>query len=134
FSSGITTGTIQNASIGEASGIVASRVNANVLWTHNDSGNAAQIFAMTPAGVNLGAYTLSGAGNTDWEDIAIGPGPAAGVQYVYAGDIGDNNWDNASHRNSIAVYRVAEPVVGDTQTAVTTSLSGVANFTLAYPD
>src|SRR5256885_1417878 len=37
FNAGITTGTIQNAAITEASGIAASRVNDNVLWTQEDS-------------------------------------------------------------------------------------------------
>ena len=91
FSAGITSGTIQNSAVTEASGIVASHLNYNVLWTHNDSGNPAQIFPMTPAGTNLGTYSITGASNTDWEDIAIGPGPVSGTQYIYIGDIGDNN-------------------------------------------
>src|SRR5215213_7691535 len=87
FSAGVQTGTIQNSLITEASGIAASRINSNVLWTHNDSGNPAQLFAMTPAGTNLGTYSITGASNDDWEDIAIGPGPAFGAQYLYIGDI-----------------------------------------------
>jgi autotransporter-associated beta strand protein len=130
FSSGITTGTLQNGSIGEASGIVASRLNTNVLWTHNDSGNSAQLFAMTSAGASLGTYTLSGTSNVDWEDIATGPGPTAGTNYLYVGDIGDN----LALRSSVSVYRVAEPTVSDTQSAVTTSVSGTAKLTLAYPN
>jgi autotransporter-associated beta strand protein len=130
FSSGITTGIIQNASIDEASGIVASRLNTNVLWTHNDSGNAAQLFAMTPAGASLGTYTLSGTSNFDWEDIATGPGPTAGTNYLYVGDIGDN----LAIRSTVSVYRVAEPTVSDTQAPVTTSVSGAAKLTFAYPN
>ncbi len=107
FSSGVQTGSIQNSSVTESSGIAASRKNANVLWTHNDSGNAAQVFPMTAAGTNLGTYTISGASNTDWEDIAIGPGPTAGAEYLYVGDIGDNN----GVRSNVSVYRVPEPVV-----------------------
>jgi autotransporter-associated beta strand protein len=130
FTSGVQVGAIENAAITEASGIAASRMNPNVLWTQEDSGNPAQIYAMTPAGTNLGTYTLSGAGNTDWEDIDVGPGPAAGTQYVYAGDIGDN----FLLRSTIAVYRVPEPTVSDTQSPVTATLGGVSKFTLAYPD
>jgi autotransporter-associated beta strand protein len=130
FSDGITTGTLTNASIGEASGIAASRMNTNVLWTHNDSGNAAQVFAMTPAGANLGTYNVTGAGNTDWEDIAVGPGPTANMQYLYVGDIGDN----FAIRGSISVYRIPEPTVSDTQLPVTTSLAGAQKLTVAYPD
>jgi len=130
FSSGVTTGTIGNVAITEASSVVASRVNTNVLWTEEDSGNPAQIYAMTPAGTNLGTYTIAGASNTDWEDMAAGPGPIAGTQYLYIGDIGDNN----SARAKIEVYRVVEPVVSDTQSTVTTSISGAAKFTFGYPD
>ncbi|HVT30533.1 MAG TPA: PEP-CTERM sorting domain-containing protein [Lacipirellulaceae bacterium] len=130
FSSGIETGTIQNSAITEASGIAASRMSPNVLWTEEDSGNPAQVYAMTPAGTDLGTYKLSGAGNVDWEDIAVGPGPAAGTQYIYVGDIGDNN----SVRSTIAVYRVPEPVVSDVQSPVTVTLTGVSKFTFAYPD
>src|SRR5689334_13308235 len=77
FSSGVQTGSIQNTSITEASGIVASRLSPGVLWTHNDSGHGPQVYPMTAAGANLGTYTITGASSTDWEDIAIGPGPTA---------------------------------------------------------
>jgi T5SS/PEP-CTERM-associated repeat protein len=130
FSAGITRGTIQNSAVTEASGIVASHLNANILWTHNDSGHPAQIFPMTPAGANLGTYTISGASNTDWEDIAIGPGPASGAQYIYIGDIGDNN----AARSNIAVYRVPEPTVSTLQQPGNFTLSGAVKFTLVYPD
>ena len=53
FTSGITSGTISNSAVTEASGIAASRFNPNVLWTHNDSGNPAQIFAFTSTGATL---------------------------------------------------------------------------------
>jgi hypothetical protein len=130
FATGVLTGTIQNSSVTEASGIVASRKNADVLWTHNDSGDTARVFAMTPAGTNLGTYTISGAGSTDWEDIAIGPGPVAGTQYLYFGDIGDNG----ASRSSVSVYRVPEPTVSSAQSPVSTSISGAAKLTFQYPD
>jgi hypothetical protein len=130
FSTGVQTGTIQNSLVTEASGIAASRMNANVLWTHNDSGDSARVFAMTPAGTNLGAYSLTGASASDWEDIAVGPGPVLGSQYLYAADIGDN----LGIRSNVSVYRVPEPVVSDVQSPVTVSLAGVSKLTFAYPD
>jgi hypothetical protein len=130
FSAGVQVGTIQNTSVTEASGIAASRMNTNVLWTHNDSGDVARVFAMTTAGTNLGTYSITGATALDWEDIAVGPGPADGTQYLYVGDIGDN----AAIRPTISVYRVAEPEVSDTQSPVTTSLSGASRLTFAYPE
>jgi hypothetical protein len=130
FVPGVQTGTIQYSSTQEASGIAVSRSNANVLWTHNDSGDSARVFAMTPAGTHLGAYSINGASAADWEDIAVGPGPADSSQYLYIGDIGDN----LAIRPTISVYRVAEPFVSDTQSPVTTSLSGASKLTFAYPD
>jgi hypothetical protein len=130
FAPGIQTGNIQNSAVNEASGIAASRFNANVLWTHDDSGNPAQIFPMTPAGTNLGTYTVSGTSNVDWEDIAVGPGPMGGTQYLYVGDIGDNN----AVRSNISVYRLPEPVVSHLQSPVSTSLAGAVKLTFAYPD
>src|SRR5207237_6184912 len=85
---------------------------------------------MTPAGTNLGTYTISGATNRDWEDIAVGPGPVNGTQYLYIGEIGDNNAAYAS----VAVYRVPEPTISDTQSPVTTSLSGAVKLNFVYPD
>jgi autotransporter-associated beta strand protein len=129
FSAGVQTGIDRVVSLKEASGIVASRMNPNVLWSHNDSGNAAQIFSMTPAGASLGTYTISGARNIDWEDIAMGPGPIAGQQYLYIGDIGDNS----AKRKNISIYRLPEPMVSDTQAPVSTSVSGAVKLTFAYP-
>jgi hypothetical protein len=130
FSAGFQTGNITNGSVTEASGIAASRFNPNVLWTHDDSGSSAQVYAMTTAGANLGTFNVSGAGATDWEDIAVGPGPVDGTQYLFIGDIGDNG----GSRSSIAVYRVPEPIVSDTQTPATASLSGAVRMNFVYPD
>lgn len=129
FAPGFSTGTVQNNSVNEASGIIASRINPNVLWTHNDSGDSARVFALSTVGANLGTYSISGASATDWEDIAIGPGPTAGTQYLYAADIGDNG----ASRSSVSIYRVPEPVVSDTQSAANTSLAGMKKYTFTYP-
>jgi autotransporter-associated beta strand protein len=131
FATGIVAGNLQNGSIDEASGIVASRLNTNVLWTHNDSGNSAQLFAMTTAGASLATYSLTGTSNFDWEDIATGPGPTAGTNYLFVGDIGDN----LAIRSSVTVYRVPEPTVSDTQSPpVTAALGGAVALTFAYPN
>jgi len=131
YLAGFQTGTIQNGSVSEASGIAASRKNPNVLWVHNDSGDSARVFATTAAGANLGTYSLSGASATDWEDMAVGPGPAAGAQYLYMGDIGDNG----AGRSSVAVYRALEPTVSDLQSNVSASIAqaNVKKFTFTYP-
>ena len=68
-------GRIKNKALTEASGLVASDQNPDVLWSHNDSGAQAVVYAMTAQGKHLGAFQLFGVEAVDWEDIAIGPGP-----------------------------------------------------------
>ncbi len=75
-----------------------------------------RVFAISGTGQTLGEFALSGATAVDWEDIAAGPGPSAGVSYLYVGDIGDNT----STRTSVQVYRVPEPSVDPDVAAVDT--------------
>lgn len=131
FRTGQITGTIQNSSINEASGIASSRKNINVLWVHNDSGDSARVFAMNAQGQHLGVYNLSGVGATDYEDISIGPGPIIGEDYLYIGDIGDNN---AVRTGGVKVYRVQEPDVSENQSPVNVTLTEVETLILKYPD
>ncbi|MFQ5604006.1 MAG: T9SS type A sorting domain-containing protein [bacterium] len=123
-------GRIEFDAIDEASGLVASRKNPEVLWTHNDSGGEARVFAMNDRGKHLGVYLLAGAAARDWEDIAIGPGPVAGQDYLYLGDIGDNN---AQHELKV-VYRVPEPEVRAGQSPVEVTLQGVERIAFQFPD
>ena len=130
FDTGTTPGTIASPALIEASGIAPSRMNGGVLWAHNDSGDTPRLFAMNTTGTHLGTYTFSGASAVDWEDMAVGPGPVAGAQYLYAGDIGDNT----STRPGIVVYRVLEPSVSSVQAPIDVILTGVEAFPLTYPD
>ncbi len=109
FSEPIDQGEVNNPTISEASGIVASRNNTEVLWTHNDSGDDPKIYAISTSGEVLGEWVVAGARNRDWEDIAIGPGPEEGINYLYVGDIGDNQ---AVHP-SVDIYRFPEPTITD---------------------
>ncbi|MBI3203860.1 MAG: hypothetical protein HYZ29_20135 [Myxococcales bacterium] len=130
YAAGTSVGKVASSAVTEASGIVESRKTAGVFWVNNDSGDGPKLYAMTKAGAHRGVYTLGGAQAADWEDIAIGPGPAAGESYLYVGDIGDN----PSARPNIKIYRVAEPTVATTGPAATVTLGGVETFTYTYPD
>jgi hypothetical protein len=126
-----TPGNIASNAITELSGLVASRRSDGVWWGNNDSGDSARVFAFGDDGRDLGTYELSGATAVDWEDIAAGPGPTAGTNYLYAADIGDN----ARARTSVRVYRVAEPAVDPNASApAAQTLTGVETLTLTYPD
>ncbi|MDH4240130.1 MAG: lamin tail domain-containing protein, partial [Phycisphaerae bacterium] len=130
FESGLQVGTVANDLLSEISGIAASRKNTDVFWVHNDRGGQARVWALTSEGTHLGIYYLSGATNRDWEDIAIGPGPVDGVDYLYVGNIGGGGAPNPY----ITVYRVAEPTVDSEQSPVETTLTGVDAINLKYPD
>lgn len=123
----IKTGTLADPAIAEASGLAASRSQPGVLWTHNDSGDEARVFAIDPAGSTLGAFVLDGVSAIDWEDIALGPGPTPG-EWLYVGDIGDN----LSARRSVTVLRAPEPKVDGM--GGTATLAGVEAIELTYPD
>jgi hypothetical protein len=118
---------VTNPDIVEASGLAASRRNANVLWVHNDRGDTSRVFAISTTGASLATFVLAGAEASDWEDIAVGPGPIAGASYLYVGDIGDNS----ANSDTIEVYRVAEPAVVASSAEVT--LSGVERLEFRYP-
>jgi hypothetical protein len=128
---GSTTGSVASPAVTELSGISASRLVDGVWWVHNDSGDSARVFAIGDDGRDLGEYALAGATAIDWEDIEAGPGPVAGVSYLYVGDIGDDS----SSRASIQVYRVPEPTVDPAVgPPPPQTLTGVARLTLVYPD
>lgn len=100
-------GAIQDPAINESSGIVASRANPGLYWTHNDSGDGPNIYALDEHGARRGTWRVRGASARDWEDIAAGPGPQSGSSYLYIADIGDNQ----GRRSEIIVYRVKEPTI-----------------------
>ena len=99
-------GTLLNKSIDESSGLVASRVNPGIYWTHNDSGDGPFIYAFDQTGRSRGIVRVAGANNRDWEDISVGPGPQTGTSYLYIGDIGDNDFI----RREVVLYRIPEPL------------------------
>lgn len=124
-------GKLESAALTEASGLVMSRGAPGVLWTHNDSDpEGPRLYTFTAAGAPLGIYSLQGAKVRDWEDMALGPGPKVGQDYLYVGDIGDN----LEQYPSITVYRVAEPPVDPAKTGVVASISGVETLTFTYPE
>jgi hypothetical protein len=107
-------GHVDPAAGGELSGLVLSR--SGLLWTHNDSGGAPQVFGLSRTGQLRATVTLAGATNVDWEDIAIRG------RTLYVADIGDN----LAARADIAIYRFAEPAPG-------TSTVPADRIVLRYP-
>ena len=111
----------------EISGIAASKLQPDVLWTHDDRGNGPYLIAMRKSGQLVQHYFVLGASNADWEDIAYGPGPEPGRGYLYLGDIGDNDATRATY----TIYRVPEPQV-PTRPGTVVFVRAEA-FTVRYP-
>lgn len=101
-------GTIRSKEIRESSGLVASRCQPDIFWTHNDSGNENHIYALDRKGERLGTYQVAGSGNDDWEDIAT-VREENGECFLYLGDIGNNDLG----RSELTVYRFREPAVDE---------------------
>jgi len=133
FQSGVAWGTVSFNALSEASGIVASRRNYPVLWSHND-GSSENVYAMTTNGIRLATYDMT-ENVDDVEDIAVGPGPINGVSYLYVGDIGGNVGTNIL-RPDVTIVRMPEPVVdlAWATNARSRDFDDVDTFTLVYPD
>lgn len=125
-------GQINHPSLVEASGIAVSRQNPLWTWSHNDSGHPNRIFLLDEHGQDRGTFVLNGAGSRDYEDICIGPGPQPGVNYIYLGDIGDNQ----AQYNYIVVYRFPEPDIQSGTPGSLTDIDGglIERFEFVYPD
>ena len=117
--------------LAESSGLVVSRRQPGVLWTHNDSGDGPNLYAIDATGRLLATFTVAGAEAVDWEDMSSGPciadlassGDAPAC--LYLADIGDNNF----RRAWLTVYVVVEPSLeGSLQTIASRS------FRYRYPD
>ncbi len=106
FGAPVVVGTIRSKEITESSGLVASRCQSDVLWTHNDSGDGAFIFAINTKGEVLGTWKVDGETNADWEDIATFK-DKVGKCFIYIAETGNNKLKRPEH----LVYRVAEPIV-----------------------
>ncbi len=72
----------------EISGLAASRAHEDVLWVIEDSGNGAQLHALSPRGRVRARYDVDGADNRDWEDLASFD--LGGKHYLLVADTGDN--------------------------------------------
>jgi hypothetical protein len=117
--------------LSEASGIASSRTNSGVLFTHNDSGHPAEVFAVAEDGAHLATLAFTGALAHDWEDIAIGPGPVADAQYLYVADVGDD--PEEPWRETIVVERALEPELASTDRGRGIMLDFDSIY-LSYPD
>ncbi|MGO4341823.1 hypothetical protein [Pedococcus sp. 2YAF34] len=107
-----------DARVAESSGLALSRRHPHTVWTTNDSGDSARLFAVdTRTGRTTGVHQY-GAPVRDVEALAITP-----QGRVLVGDLGDNT----TSRSVVRVFWFDEPDLGDTA-------GGWASWELEYPD
>ncbi|WP_351074514.1 hypothetical protein [Shewanella sp. CAL98-MNA-CIBAN-0140] len=121
-------GSITAPSIDEASGLAVSRLNDNILWLHNDSGDTARIFAIDTQGHQLATVNITGVKNNDWEDIASFV--YQGESYLLIADVGDNQ----AKRSQYQLHLIKEPDLSQLNGQKTLSAKPVWSMTFTYPD
>jgi hypothetical protein len=123
------TAEIEHDAIQEASGLAASRQNPGLLWTHNDSGDTARLFAVQPDGTHAAEVDVA-ADAVDWEDMARGPCEAGSDETcLFIGDIGDNR----RARERVVIYKLREPKLPD-QRPASLSVDEVEAIWFRYPN
>ncbi len=129
--------------VDEASGLVQSRTDPNVLWLHNDSGDRPRIFAITPQGdmilppeqANNGMVTtppppdsqqrlypgisVGNASLVDWEDVAVHG------NRLFLAEMGNN----LNQRQNLGVYELEEP-----DPRKVDAVQAKAFYPIRYPD
>ncbi|UMY64902.1 MULTISPECIES: T9SS C-terminal target domain-containing protein [unclassified Flavobacterium] len=94
--------------LSEGSGLVAWN---GQLWSHNDSGAAAELFAIdTATGKIVAQYPLPGLRNVDWEELAQDDA------HFYIGDFGNNG----ANRKRLSIYKVGKRSVLEDQPKIET--------------
>ena len=110
--------------LAEASGLVASRLVPERLWTHNDSGDSARLFALDVQGELEAIIHLDIDYPTDWEDIASFR-DEQGTPFLLIADTGDN----ALSRADVSFVVVPEPLDLDQEGKYPAQV-----MSLTYPD
>jgi hypothetical protein len=123
----------------ESSGLAVSRTQPGVLWSHNDSGDGPNLYAIDQSGSLLAIVPVAKASARDWEDIASGPCPPSlstlspekgtpSPACLYVADIGNNDRE----RKDVTVYVLVEPVIS--RTGSTPPMATAQSFRYRYPD
>lgn len=117
---------IEQPALTESSGLARSQRDADLYWSHNDSGGPTELYAFDGAGTTRGVLQLQLALNIDWEDMTSFV--EDGAPRLLVGDVGDNG----AIRPLITVYIVDEPELD--AGAPTLSALALRQIEILYPD
>jgi hypothetical protein len=112
----------------ETSGLAASHRNAEVLWTHDDSGGAAALYAVKTTGQLVGVLHVKGAKNEDWEDLASYE--LGGKPWLLIADTGDND----AKRSHVLLHILEEPAIDRAEGANEWSARPARTLRVRYED
>ena len=124
----VVTGKLEAPPNDEASGLAASRRTPGLIWTHDDSGGAPELYAVDAKGHLRGTLRLDGVKAEDWEDVAAAE--FDGKAWLVVGDIGDNH---AKRRHTL-IHIVAEPAAERLSPGQPVVERPAATLRLTYPD
>lgn len=122
-------GDLADDALVESSGLLVSRRSPDVLWSHNDSGDTARLFALARDGSALGTWTLDVV-DGDWEDLAWATDPDTGEPLIFAGDIGSFGMA----RDTVVVYVLDEPEVDTAAEPTVHAVERWSTLTLHSPE
>ena len=115
---------LRDPALVEVSGCAVSRRRSDIIWLHNDSGDAPILYAVDiGSGAVRATFRVPGVEAVDWEDIAFAP-----TGELVIGDIGDNR----HNRQNVLLHIISEPQLTDGVVAGTTSQP--TTRVLRYPD
>ncbi|WP_062431098.1 hypothetical protein [Herbidospora daliensis] len=115
---------IDNPKITESSGLYASPLHPGVVWTHNDGGGPATLYAIGPDGSTQATVTIEGAPAVDTEAMG-GFVDQRGNALIYLADTGDND---KSRQAGVTLFVFTEPkVLADTTVTA-------ERYPIVYPD
>jgi len=103
------TGRMTASALRESSAVTRGRGHPEILWTLNDSGNPAEIYAIDTTGAVRAVVTVEGVPNHDWE--AMGTLSCGSNICLVIGDVGDN----LRQRDHLSLYRIREPSLEATE-------------------
>lgn len=124
---GATTFAFERRDIQEASGLFRSLRTPCLVWTHNDSGGKPELYASDARGRDLGVLRV-GAPAIDWEDLS--GFTLDGRAYLVVADIGNN----FLQRETVQLYVVPEPALGNASFPAAASAHDVRPITVRYPE
>lgn len=109
FKPAVQTGLLEDWTVSEASGLVASVNNKGYYWVVNDSGNSPELFLIDEKGNTVTSFMVSGCDNVDWEDMAMFTDAATRQSAILIGDIGDNY----AVRDHVRLISIPEPDISE---------------------